>query len=188
MRALGIDPVSDTRETFRALVTAMSRPGTVQPTSVEPADHAVVATLVDHEMTARIDDETLRSALSRAGRLNPAPHEKAAVVHVDGSTEGRIREVRRGTLKEPSEGATAVYHVDGLWPDNSAPSADETTRLCLRGPGVLGERTLAVGGLPADEAEAISEAMSPFPRGIDAVLATESRIAALPRSVNLEVA
>ena len=61
MRALGLDPVHDTRRTFRALLDVLARPGTVAPAPVEPADHAVLATLVDHEVGLHTEDDPRRS-------------------------------------------------------------------------------------------------------------------------------
>jgi alpha-D-ribose 1-methylphosphonate 5-triphosphate synthase subunit PhnH len=181
VRALGIDPVGDTRRTFDALLSAMSRPGTVQAVP-SPADHAVLATLVDHEVTTATTDETLRDALSGQGRLEAAPVEDADVVHVRDHTEVDVRACKRGTLVEPSTGATVVYRVDALAPD----TAPETT-VTISGPGVDGTATLPVS-LPESELTALAEAQSDYPRGVDAVFAAERRIAAIPRSVRMEVA
>jgi alpha-D-ribose 1-methylphosphonate 5-triphosphate synthase subunit PhnH len=186
MRALGIDPVHDTRPTFRALVDAMARPGTVESVPVTPADHAVLATLVDHEVTIATEDDRLVEALSNAGRYEPAPLDTADIVHVSGPTDGRITEAERGTLKEPSDGATAVYRVDGL-----AGAADEASEVPVTfrvtGPGVPGHRRLGVAGLPPEEADPITALGESFPRGVDVVLAAADRVAALPRSVSLDV-
>lgn len=186
MRSIGIDPVHDTRETFRAVLSAMSRPGTVQRAPADPADRAVVATLVDHEVGCYTEDEGLAESLEREGRLDPRPLEEAAVVHVHGSTDGRAAAARRGTLKEPGRGATVVYRVGGVI--EGVPAGNGTTGVELSGPGVPGSRSLAVAGLPAEEADAIAEAQSEYPRGIDVVFAAGDRIAAIPRSVELEVA
>lgn len=62
-----MDPVHDTRACFRALVDAQSRPGTVQSVDSEPADHAVLATLVDHEVSIATPDEAIASALASEG-------------------------------------------------------------------------------------------------------------------------
>lgn len=186
MRSLDIDPVHDTRATFRAVLTAMSRPGTIQRVPVDPADRAVVSTLVDHEIGCYTEDAELEDALEREGRLDARPLAEAAVVHVDGSTDGRVGEARRGTLKEPSDGATVVYRVGGMVEGTA--TGEGTTGLALSGPGVPGRRSLAVAGLPADEVEAIAEAQSEYPRGVDVVLTAGDRVAAIPRSAGLEVA
>jgi len=181
VRALGLDPVDETRRTFDGLLSAMSRPGTVQAVP-EPADHAVVATLVDHEVTIATDDEALRDALAGQGRLETAAPEDADIVHVRDHSRVDVRSCKRGSLVEPSEGATIVYRVDSV----AAGSGDETA-LRLSGPGVDGTATLSVS-LPESALSALAKAQSDYPRGVDAVFAAESRVAAVPRSVTVEVA
>jgi len=175
VRALGIDPVHDTRATFRALCTAMSRPGTIQ-SAPETADHAVIATLVDHEVTLATSDEALERALDREGRLAQAPPESADVLHARGVPEWDIREAGRGSLVEPSDGATVVYRVEG-W---------DGTRLVLRGPGIPERRELTIS-LPAAELDRLVAAQAEYPRGVDAVFATGAEVAAVPRSSTVEV-
>lgn len=205
MRALGVDPVSDTRVTFRALVNAMARPGRIESVPASPADHAVMATLVDHEVTLHSGDEDLRETLSNAGRYEPAPLEDADVVHVQNPTDGRVAEAKQGTLKEPSDGATAVYRVDELIEasnrdpknrdagsrsddvDGDSSLSDDTVALRVSGPGVPGRRTFQVAGVPAEEIGPIANINEEFPRGVDVVFAAGNRIAALPRSVAVEV-
>lgn len=179
MRGLGLDPVADTRRTYRGLLTAMSRPGTVQ-TVPAPADHAVVATLVDHEVGVATDDDRLRTALDRRGRLTTAPPDEADVVHA-GDGDPPVGACKRGTLVEPSEGATVIYRVDDL-----APDAGAGTTLRLSGPGVDGTALLSVS-LPAERCRALARARD-YPRGVDAVFATDEGVAAVPRSTTVEVA
>jgi alpha-D-ribose 1-methylphosphonate 5-triphosphate synthase subunit PhnH len=181
-----MDPVHDTRACFRALVDAMSRPGTVHELPSAPADHAVLATLVDHEVSLHTADDDIRDALAREGRLSEAPQSEATIVHALESTDGAVRALGRGTRKEPSTGATIVYRVAGL-SNTTAKQDDEHTTLELCGPGVPGDRTLAVDGLVPDEARALADAQSPYPRGVDAILTAEQTVAALPRSVEMEV-
>jgi len=205
VRALDIDPVHDTRKTFRSLVNAMSRPGTVQTGPTTPMDHAVISTLVDHEVGIRTDDEELRDALAAEGRLTDASFDEADIVHVRGNTDERIRDVRRGTLKEPSRGGTVVYRVEELDGEMDVDVVEEVERdtvdslptkrqsidyqlLELSGPGVPGTRVLGVAGIGAPEIDAIADAQSAFPRGVDVVLTTKRQVAALPRSISLEVA
>ena len=179
MRALGIDPVHDTRQTFDGLLSAMSRPGSVHAVPA-PADHAIIATLVDHEVTAATDDETLRTVLSEQGRLNPATPADADVVHVLDHTDIDIRDCKRGSLVEPSDGATVVYRVDRVGTEQT----DTTIR--LSGPGVDGARSVSVA-LPEAELSDLTAVQSDYPRGVDAVFAAADRLAAVPRSVTMEV-
>ncbi|WP_101295565.1 phosphonate C-P lyase system protein PhnH [Halegenticoccus soli] len=212
MRALGMDPVHDARATFRALVDAMSRPGTVRRVPAGPADRAALATLVDHEVTCYTPDEEVRGLLAREGRLAEAPFERARIVHAPEPTDGRVRDANRGTLREPSEGATVIYRVASLNApevpsegggdpvrdtrislaegDGGAtgdPDGEGGCRVTVSGPGVPGTRRLSVGGLPPTELSAVADAQSGYPRGIDVVLAAADRVAALPRSATLEV-
>jgi alpha-D-ribose 1-methylphosphonate 5-triphosphate synthase subunit PhnH len=181
VRALGIDPVHDTRQTFDGLLTAMSRPGTVH-TVPAPADHAVVATLVDHEVTVSTDDETLQNALSEQGRLNPERPANADVVHVREHAAVNVRECKRGSLTEPSDSATVIYRVGTV---SDGPTA--ATTVTLSGPGVDGTTEFSVS-LPEPELSALAEAQSDYPCGVDTVFAAEDCLAAIPRSVTVEVA
>lgn len=175
MRALGLDPVHDTRATFRSLCTALSRPGTVESVP-QPADRAVLATLVDHEVTVATTDQEVREALDREGRLIEAGPESADILHARGVPEWDVGATPRGTLAEPSDGATVVYRVD---------SVQQGTEFSLTGPGVPDSRTAAVT-LPAAELESIA-ASQPYPRGVDVILTDHKRVLAVPRSADLEV-
>lgn len=183
MRALGLDSVHDTRKTFRALCQAMSRPGTVRRVPVGPADHAVVATLVDHEVKTHTDDDTLRETLSEQGRLDEAQPTDAHVVHTHGVPSWNVGDLPRGSLVEPSDGATVIYRVESLSTDHD----DGLTTVTLSGPGVPDTRTVWLG-LPADELDGIAKAQSTYPRGVDAIFTAADRIVVIPRSVSMEVA
>lgn len=182
MRAVGIDPVDGTRTTFRALLDVMSRPGTVE-SAPERADHAVVSTLVDHEVTVATDDDELRSALSSQGRLDAVTPDSADIVHARDHTAFDVTNCQRGSLVEPSDGATVVYAVEDIAPTTDA----DLTTVTLSGPGVDGTTELSVA-LPKTELAAIADAQSDYPRGVDAIFATEDRVAAVPRPVSMEVA
>lgn len=184
MRALGVDPVDDTRVVFRALCTAMSRPATVQEVPVAPADHGVLATLVDHEVTVHTPDERLREALSARGRYAPAAPTEADVLHAVGVPDWDVREAPRGSLREPSEGATVVYRVGSL--SGTPGDGEAATTVAVSGPGVDGSRRLSVA-LPESELEALADAQSTYPRGVDAVVAGDGAVAAIPRSASVEV-
>lgn len=183
MRALDIDPVHGTRQTFRALCDVMSRPGTVSRVQTTPADYAITATLVDHEVTFHSSDEELTTALAGQGRYSAADPTAADIVHADGTPSWDVRDLERGSLVEPSEGATVIYRVEGL----SETPKDGLTDVTVSGPGVNGTTTFGVG-LPAAELSALADAQADYPRGVDAVFASDDRVAALPRSVTLRVA
>lgn len=180
MRALGLDPVHDVRRSFNALLSAMSRPGTIHRIP-RPADHAVLAAIVDHEVTIATDDDTLKAALTSHGRLDHVPPSEADVVHAPRCSAWDVEACKRGTLVEPSEGATVVYQVDAV-----SAGHEIGTTLELSGPGVDGTETLSVT-LSEPDVAALKTAQSGFPRGVDAILAASSRVAAIPRSATVEV-
>jgi alpha-D-ribose 1-methylphosphonate 5-triphosphate synthase subunit PhnH len=182
VRALGLDPVHDTRRTFDGLLDAMSQPGTVQSVP-SPADYAVISTLVDHEVTLATDDEALQEALSSQGRLDQASIGDADVVHVSDHMDWDVRTCNRGSPVEPSDGATVVYTLDTVV---SGPH-DDCATVVLAGPGIDGTARLSVS-LPPAELSALREAQSTYPRGVDAVFAGDGCLAALPRSATAEVA
>ncbi|MFB6235018.1 MAG: phosphonate C-P lyase system protein PhnH [Halopenitus sp.] len=182
MRALGLDPVHDTRDTFRALCDAMSRPGTVQQTPMTPADHAVAATLVDHEVSTYTDDDDLREQLSSQGRLTESQPSEADIVHTHGVPSWDVGELVRGSLVEPSDGATAIYRVESL----STRPEDGLTTIIVSGPGVPDTRTASLG-LPAEEIDAIAAAQSTYPRGVDIIFTAADQVVSIPRSVSMEV-
>ncbi|MFT4947744.1 MAG: alpha-D-ribose 1-methylphosphonate 5-triphosphate synthase subunit PhnH, partial [Natronomonas sp.] len=62
----------------------------------------------------------------------------------------------------------------------------EATTVTLSGPGVDGTAALSVS-LPESALSELAEAQLDYPRGIDAVFAAEDRLAAVPRSVRMEV-
>jgi alpha-D-ribose 1-methylphosphonate 5-triphosphate synthase subunit PhnH len=184
-----MDPVHDTRAVFQSVMNAMSRPGTIHDVPTVPADHAVLATLVDHEVTLDSRDERICDALAAEGRLTEAPLVDADVVHVVPDADVDLREAKHGTRKEPSTGATVVYRVRNLSAsDESSRTATDESIVELSGPGVDGTRSIAITGLSTTELEAIQEVQADYPRGIDVVVASNSYVAALPRSVELEVA
>lgn len=189
MRALGMDPVHDTREVFQSVMNAMGRPGTVHDVPTAPADHAVLATLVDHEVTLDSRDERICDALAAEGRLTEAPLADADIVHVVPDVDVDLRDAKHGTRKEPSAGATVVYRVRCLSvSDESFRTAPDKSMVELSGPGVDGTRSITIAGLSTTELETIQEVQADYPRGIDVIVTSDSCVAALPRSVELGVA
>lgn len=171
----------ESQKTFRALLTAMSEPGTV--TEVGPdAVHRVVATLVDHEVTLVDLGETHND--SGAPNRDEQWAERWAnadfVVIRGGSSHGLLLEVRRGSLVDPADGATAIYEV--------AEVGRGPLTLRVAGPGVGPvPKTFAVDGLDPDEVAAFAQTRSGYPRGVDVILLDrDGRCVCLPRSVAVE--
>lgn len=157
--------VFDTQRCFRAVLDAMSEPGTVR--QLGGGLPLVLATLVDHEVR-----------VAEAG--DPHWSEADFVVVHGGSSGGRLADVRQGTLADPAAGATALYDVDAV---GSGPIA-----VVLTGPGVgPAPRTLRLTGLAAEEIDLFQQTRAGYPCGVDVILVDPAgRCAALPRSTALE--
>ncbi len=170
---------------YRALLTAMSRPGSVQPlpaaAAAAPALH-VLSALVDHEATFHVHgDDALAREVRRATGGEPAPLDRADFVIFPAGESGELlRRVKRGTLEYPDEGATAIYLVRGIEGAGGA--------AVLRGPGIRDRSSPRIGGLAANELALLREVNRDFPLGVDAVfLAPGGRVLCVPRSTRIEV-
>jgi alpha-D-ribose 1-methylphosphonate 5-triphosphate synthase subunit PhnH len=196
---LSLEPVRDTQRTFRVVLDAMARPGTVKQLPVAARDApvnpwlaAVLVTLVDHEVSLAVepfDGADLlerfvrqRTAVASVG-ADRADFVVAASDRLDPSLPLRLRQ---GTLAYPNDSATLLILVPAL--DQSA-SADDGTALALTlaGPGVPSGHVFTVAGLTPALFEARDEAAE-YPCGIDVILVDPGgRVTALPRSTAIQV-
>ena len=82
----------------------------------------------------------------------------------------------QGSMEYPDRAATLVLQIERL-SDNGG--------FCLSGPGIRGSRALLASPLPADFAARMRANRALFPRGLDIILASDTMLAALPRSVHV---
>ncbi|MFC4809870.1 phosphonate C-P lyase system protein PhnH [Paenibacillus sp. GCM10023250] len=195
------DPVHDTQLFYRELLDAFAEPGTVKTArrltagtaELEPDSRlaAVIAlTLLDSEVrfAAELEDKERLTAFIRMHTFaRPAEPACADYLFADGRTAppAWADAVGVGTLAEPERGATVFLLVDDLADTAEAEegAAADGMRLALSGPGVPGERTLAVTGLHAAWLARRAVWNAEYPLGADAVLFTASgKLAALPRT------
>jgi alpha-D-ribose 1-methylphosphonate 5-triphosphate synthase subunit PhnH len=182
------DPVGDAQTTFRAVLQAMSRPGSIMPagTGLRPpapldrATAAVALTIVDQETTLFIGPP-----LRGAGAWL-AFHTGAHIVEDSVRANFLLLSIwpdlaglQAGTDEAPEDSATLILQVAAL-------GAGPAYR--LEGPGLAGPTTLRVIGLPAGFVAEWQHNHGLFPRGVDVVLCAGDQIAALPRSVSIGAA
>lgn len=183
------DPVLDAQRCFRAVLDAMSRPGTIAaagvglapPAPLAPAAAAVLLTLVDPETPLFIDPaaETAADWIGfhcGAPRV-PAPRDAAFALGL--SSPPALADLDPGTHEAPESSATLILQVHAL---------GEGAAFTLSGPGIDGSATLRVAGLPAGFAAAWAANHAAFPCGVDLILCAGTRLAALPRSLHIEEA
>ena len=180
------DPVADAQACFRAVLEAMSRPGSVRRVPVElrppaplaPAAAAVLLTLADATTPVWTDAGAEASAwlAFHAGCLLAASPGDAAFALACGAPPP-LDALAQGTDEEPHCSATLIVQVAAL-------AAGGGWR--LRGPGIEAEHRLRVAGLPEGFAARWAANRAGFPRGVDAVLCAGRDLAALPRTVAVE--
>lgn len=178
------DPSRDAARAFRAVMEAMARPGliatlagAVAPAPASPAAATLLLTLCDAEtplfLAGAHDCASLRDWV--------AFHIGAPLVGPDramfalGSWQALLplSDYPQGTADYPDRSATLIVEMDALRPDGAR----------LTGPGI---RDAAALSLPDPAAHAANRAL--FPLGLDMFFAAGDRLAALPRTTQVEPA
>lgn len=175
-------------ETFRALLQAFARPGTVRAAfpGVADRDEALeflAGCLLDAETSLGVLRDDDRETASRirilTGCGSSSPEAADFVLAGAGATSGRLFHLRTGVPDFPDRGATVLYLVDEIRPEGGA--------WRWRGPGIPGEVRPSLDGLDDAELAGLREVNQSYPLGLDAVfLDRAGRLAALPRSTRLE--
>jgi alpha-D-ribose 1-methylphosphonate 5-triphosphate synthase subunit PhnH len=197
---LSLEPVRDTQVTFRVLLDAMARPGTVKQLPVAARDApvnpwlaAVLVTLLDHEVSLAVEpfdgDEDLERFVRQRTAVASATVEGADfVVASSDRLDPRLPvRLRQGTLAYPNDSATLLVLVATL-DQSPTPSAAGGLVLDLAGPGVPAGHRVRIGGLDPALFEARDD-VAEYPCGIDVILVDpDGRVCALPRTTAIQVA
>jgi alpha-D-ribose 1-methylphosphonate 5-triphosphate synthase subunit PhnH len=178
--------------TFRAVLDATARPGTIvpiaQPLTAPPplsvGAAAIALTLCDNDTPVWLD-AALRTtpAVSEWLRFHTGARitedaASAAFAFVNDATAlPALEDFHLGTLEYPDRSTTIVVQVA---------SFAEGARFALTGPGIRQPRTIQVAALPADITQRLAANRRLFPRGVDLVLVAGSDIMALPRTTHLQ--
>ncbi len=182
------DKVLSAQSTFRSVMDAMARPGSVQkvtvavgaPRPLMPGTAAIALTLFDHDTLIWLD-----------GGMSQQPevaswlkfHSSAPVVTdhsscsfaliADGMALPDLDQFSFGTPEYPDRSTTLIVQVESL---------TEGCEYELRGPGVNGAVVLRANIEPKNLFERLAVNAASFPRGIDVVLVCEDEIVAIPRT------
>ena len=185
------DKVLSAQTTFRSVMDAMARPGSVQrvaaasgaPAAMMRGTAAIALTLFDHDTPVWLDP--LLSETSDVGKW--LKFHTGAPVIADSSicsfaVVGDARALPAldrfafGTNEYPDRSTTVILQVESL----TQGSAFE-----LRGPGIDGAAVLRATLQPADLFERLAINATLFPRGIDVVLVADDAVVAIPRTTRL---
>jgi alpha-D-ribose 1-methylphosphonate 5-triphosphate synthase subunit PhnH len=180
------DPVVGAQASFRAVLEAMARPGSLHragdgltpPAPLDPATAAVLLTLIDAETAVWLDPaaEAARGWLAfHCGVEFAAAPERAEFALALGLPP--LATLNPGTHEGPETSATLILQVAAL---------DQGAAYRLSGPGLRVPATLRVQGLGDGFLGWWRENAAIYPRGIDLMLCAGTMLAALPRSVRIE--
>lgn len=193
------DPVHESQATFRAVMDAMARPGTIRPVAglsgapapLSPVAAAVVLTLADFETPVFLDraladapDVGRWLAFHSGAPMVGAPSRAAFALIADPPAMPDFEAFAIGTDTYPDRSTTLIVQVAELHGEGRGSA---TASLALEGPGIRGTATLSVTGLPADIVERLAANRALFPRGVDLILAGPDAVAALPRSTRVRI-
>ncbi len=185
------DKVLSAQSTFRSVMDAMARPGSVQqvvaavgtPTSIMRGTAAIALTLFDHDTPIWLDpklSETSEVAkwlkFHSGAPVLEDPSICSFALIGNGSALPDLSRFSFGTNEYPDRSTTLILQVDSL----KHGSAYE-----LRGPGIDGTAMLRAMIEPADLFERLAVNEQLFPRGIDVVLVSGDSIVAIPRTTRL---
>jgi alpha-D-ribose 1-methylphosphonate 5-triphosphate synthase subunit PhnH len=187
------DPVGAAQATFRAVLTALSEPGTVLTLALAPdpafrppaplglAAAAIALSLLDGDTPLWCDPASRGAAPSlrfhTGAPLVEAPEQARFALIAETALLPSLAAFDAGSDEYPDRSATLIIEVASL---------GEGSTLVLRGPGIPERRTLAVDGLPAGFRAEWRANHARFPRGIDVILTAGGRLAGLPRSTLIE--
>lgn len=187
------DKVISAQSSFRAVMDAMARPGSVQritasagaPRPMMPGTAAIAITLFDHDtplwldpaMSATPDAAKWLKFHTSAPQVSD-PAASAFALIAEPAALPALDRFAFGTPEYPDRSTTLILQIGSL---TDGPAVE------LRGPGIDGTTMLRATIKPSDLFERLSINATLFPRGIDVVLVVGDAIAAIPRTTRVAV-
>ena len=185
------DPVLDSQRVFRAVLDALARPGQIIPAPIAPeaprpmtgVAAALALTLLDFETPVWLDDEMGAGGVAEYLRfhcgmpLAATPADAQFALVADPAQMPSLDAFNQGIAEYPERSTTLILQV---------PALSGGRAVTLRGPGIDGQASLAVAGLPDSFWPQWAENRALFPCGVDVILAGPGAYAALPRTTRVE--
>jgi alpha-D-ribose 1-methylphosphonate 5-triphosphate synthase subunit PhnH len=185
------DKVLSAQSTFRSVMDAMARPGTVQriaavagaPAPMMHGTAAIALTLFDHDTPLWLDprmaetsDATKWLKFHTSAPVIPDSSICSFALIGDASALPGLDRFSFGSNEYPDRSTTLILQVESL---TQGPTLE------LRGPGIDGIAILQAAIRPTDLVERLQINQALFPRGIDVVLVADDAIVAIPRTTRL---
>jgi alpha-D-ribose 1-methylphosphonate 5-triphosphate synthase subunit PhnH len=172
------DKVLSAQSTFRSVMDAMARPGTVQRIRAV----AIALTLFDHDTPVWLDgamsaggDVAKWLKFHTSAPVTADPSVCSFAVVGDAQHLLPLDRFALGSNEYPDRSTTLILQIDSL---ASGPAYE------LTGPGIDGAALLQAT-IPASLFEQLAVNATLFPRGIDVVLVHDDAIVAIPRTTRL---
>jgi alpha-D-ribose 1-methylphosphonate 5-triphosphate synthase subunit PhnH len=185
------DKVLSAQSTFRSVMDAMARPGSVQhvvaavgtPSRLMRGAAAIALTLFDHDTPVWLDPVISESSevakwlkFHSGAPVVADPSICHFAVVANASTLPDLSSFALGSNEYPDRSTTLILQVESL---------TQGLRYELRGPGIDGTAVLGATIAPQDLFERLAVNETLFPRGIDVVLVAGDEIVAIPRTTRL---
>lgn len=167
-----------TQSSFRAMMQALAYPGQLFPLPESPQPLFLLGeVLADLETRCYTPDTDLMQLLQDTGARLAEPAEADYLFYpsLDQASLAQIAQARRGELLYPDRAATLVL--------SASPSGPARR---WSGPGIKGERTVRLGGLPEAFWHLRQQALH-YPLGWDVFFVLGSQVLGLPRTTTVEV-
>ena len=186
------DKVLSAQSTFRSVMDAMARPGTVQPlpafarppAPLSATAGAIALALCDHDTPLWLDPALQASAAVKAwlgfhagAPLANTPADAHFALIANPAEMAALDGFSQGTQDYPDRSTTLILQVGNLV--SGAP-------LLLEGPGIETTATIAPAQMPRHFVEQWKQNISRFPRGVDIILAAPDGVACLPRTTRIK--
>jgi len=185
------DKVISAQSTFRSVMDAMARPGSVQqvvasvgtPPSMMRGTAAIALTLFDHDtpiwLDARMSETTDIAKWLKFHSGAPVVADSSIASFALIGEAGALPDLERfsfGSNEYPDRSTTLILQVESL---------TQGRDYHLRGPGNDGSAVLRATIEPMDLFDRLAVNARLFPRGVDVVLVADDRIVAIPRTTRL---
>jgi alpha-D-ribose 1-methylphosphonate 5-triphosphate synthase subunit PhnH len=187
------DKVLSAQTTFRSVMDAMARPGSVQriaavagsPAPMMRGAAAIALTLFDHDTPLWLDAQMSETPdIAKWLRFHtgaPVVTESSICSFAligDARVLPALDRFAFGSNEYPDRSTTLILQIESL---------AQGRVFELRGPGIDGTATLRAAVEPADLFGRLAINVELFPRGIDVVLVADDAIVAIPRTTRVTV-
>jgi alpha-D-ribose 1-methylphosphonate 5-triphosphate synthase subunit PhnH len=185
-----VDRVVSAQNTFRSVMEAMARPGSVQRITASSGTRAgvmqgaaaIALTLFDHDTPIWLDPSLATSEVSKWLKFHTSapvisdPSICSFALIGDAKALPALSRFSFGSSEYPDRSTTLILQVESL---SEGPAFE------LQGPGIDGIARLQAKIQPQDLFERLAVNATLFPRGIDVVLVHNDSIVAISRTTRL---